>query len=245
MGCKARSLCRSGVRLDRSATRTCDHERAPVRPGVSGCFCHRCPKGFRDFVPSVFGAGFEPKDRCGRGALAGGSRADSPATPAPGPPGALRVSFAALEALFQGRDLSLRVRLILLALAVFLPALVAALWVISRAYDSERAGLERGLRETTRALSMVIDRELSQRETVARFLADSTASRRRAEPDRIGPARLLRAGAARHRRARRVGRAVDADRSDPQHAAAVRRGAAAGRRRTVRRLSVRHRPSRC
>jgi signal transduction histidine kinase/CheY-like chemotaxis protein len=80
-----------------------------------------------------------------------------------------------LEALFQGRDLSLRVRLILLALAVFLPALVAALWVIHRAYESERAGLERGLRETTRALSMVVDRELAQRETVARFLADSTA----------------------------------------------------------------------
>jgi signal transduction histidine kinase/CheY-like chemotaxis protein len=71
--------------------------------------------------------------------------------------------------------LSLRVRLILLALAVFLPALVAALWVIHRAYESERAGLERGLRETTRALSMVVDRELGQRETVARFLADSTA----------------------------------------------------------------------
>ena len=71
--------------------------------------------------------------------------------------------------------MSLRVRLILLALAVFLPALVAALWVISRAYDSERVSLERGLRETTRALSMVIDRELSQRESVARFLADSTA----------------------------------------------------------------------
>ena len=71
--------------------------------------------------------------------------------------------------------MSLRVRLILLALAVFLPALVAALWVIHRAYESERAGLERGLRETTRALSMVVDRELGQRETVARFLADSTA----------------------------------------------------------------------
>ena len=69
--------------------------------------------------------------------------------------------------------MSLRLRLILLALAVFLPALVAALWVISGAYDSERASLQRSLRETTRALSLVIDRELGRRETVARLLADS------------------------------------------------------------------------
>jgi signal transduction histidine kinase len=69
--------------------------------------------------------------------------------------------------------LSLRLRLILLALAVLLPALVAALWAISRTYDSERASLEGGLRETTRALSLVIDKELSKRETVARILADS------------------------------------------------------------------------
>jgi len=68
---------------------------------------------------------------------------------------------------------SLRLRLILLTLAVFVPALVTALWVIHGAYDSERASLERGLRETTRALSMVVDRELSQRETIARLLADS------------------------------------------------------------------------
>jgi hypothetical protein len=69
--------------------------------------------------------------------------------------------------------LSLRLRLILLALAVFLPGLVAALWVISRTYDSERAGHERGLRETARALSLVVDKELGKRETVARLLADS------------------------------------------------------------------------
>jgi signal transduction histidine kinase/CheY-like chemotaxis protein len=50
---------------------------------------------------------------------------------------------------------------------------VAALWVISRTYDSERAGLERGLRETTRALSLVVEKELGKRETVARLLADS------------------------------------------------------------------------
>ena len=69
--------------------------------------------------------------------------------------------------------MSLRLRLILLALAVFLPALIAALWVVSRAYDSERESMQRGLRETTRALSLVIDRELGRRETVARLLADS------------------------------------------------------------------------
>ena len=73
----------------------------------------------------------------------------------------------------EGIVLSLRLRLILLALAVLLPALVAALWVVSRAYDSERESMQRGLRETTRALSLVIDRELGRRETVARLLADS------------------------------------------------------------------------
>ena len=69
----------------------------------------------------------------------------------------------------EGIVLSLRLRLILLALAVLLPALVAALWVVSRAYDSERESMQRGLRETTRALSLVIDRELGRRETVARL----------------------------------------------------------------------------
>ena len=69
--------------------------------------------------------------------------------------------------------MSLRLRLILLALAVLLPALAAALWVIGRTYDSERAGFERNLRETTRAHSLVIDNELSKRETIARILADS------------------------------------------------------------------------
>ena len=70
--------------------------------------------------------------------------------------------------------MSLRVRLILLALAVFLPALVAALWIIGRTYESETVTLEHGLRETTRALSMVVERELGQRESIARMLADST-----------------------------------------------------------------------
>ncbi|HUP09422.1 MAG TPA: response regulator [Caldimonas sp.] len=69
--------------------------------------------------------------------------------------------------------MSLRLRLILLALAVFLPALVAALWVIGRTYDSERTNLERSLRETTRALSLVVDKELGKREIVARILAGS------------------------------------------------------------------------
>ena len=69
--------------------------------------------------------------------------------------------------------MSLRVRLILLAFAVLLPGLIAALWVISRTYDSERATLERGLRETTRALSLVVEKELGNRETVTRILADS------------------------------------------------------------------------
>jgi signal transduction histidine kinase/CheY-like chemotaxis protein len=69
---------------------------------------------------------------------------------------------------------SIRFRLLLLVLSLLLPAVVAAVWVIAETYDSERAANERTLRETTRALSMVVDGELERRTLVARMLSLSS-----------------------------------------------------------------------
>ncbi len=66
---------------------------------------------------------------------------------------------------------SIRSRLLLLVLSVLLPAVAAALWIIAQTYSAERRLLERNLRDTTRALSLVVDRELSQRAAIARVLS--------------------------------------------------------------------------
>lgn len=71
------------------------------------------------------------------------------------------------------RGFSLRTRLIALVLAVLLPALCAAVWVLGLTYRLEREGSEHVLKETTRALSLVLDRELAQRAMVLRALANS------------------------------------------------------------------------
>ena len=68
---------------------------------------------------------------------------------------------------------SIRARLLLLVLSVVLPAGAAGLWVIGQTYGAERAARERGLEDTSRALSLVVGRELEQRAAVARVLAQS------------------------------------------------------------------------
>jgi signal transduction histidine kinase/ActR/RegA family two-component response regulator len=68
---------------------------------------------------------------------------------------------------------SIRSRLLLLVLSVLLPALLAALWLIVRTYDTEREMQRNSLRDVTRALSMVVDAELRQRAAIARVLASS------------------------------------------------------------------------
>ena len=73
----------------------------------------------------------------------------------------------------SARGFSIRTRLIALVLAVLLPALCAAIWVLTLTYRMEREASERLLEETTRALSMVLDRELSQRAIVVRALSGS------------------------------------------------------------------------
>jgi signal transduction histidine kinase/ActR/RegA family two-component response regulator len=67
--------------------------------------------------------------------------------------------------------LSIRSRLLLLVLSVLLPAVLAASWVLVRAYEAEREAVDRHLRDTARALAMVVDRELVQRAAIARVLA--------------------------------------------------------------------------
>lgn len=71
------------------------------------------------------------------------------------------------------RGLSIRTRVIVLVLAVLLPALCAGLWVVSLTYRLERESNERLLEETSRALAMVLDRELTQRVVVVRALSNS------------------------------------------------------------------------
>ena len=68
---------------------------------------------------------------------------------------------------------SIRSRLLSLVLAVLLPGLLGAGWLISNTFAAERQAHERTLRDTSRALSMVVDIELTQRSTLARLLAQS------------------------------------------------------------------------
>ncbi|WP_132644889.1 ATP-binding protein [Rubrivivax gelatinosus] len=72
-------------------------------------------------------------------------------------------------------SLSIRSRLLLLVLAVLLPAVAAAAYVIARTFEAERSALERNLRDSARALSTVVDREIEQRATIVRVLATARA----------------------------------------------------------------------
>ena len=67
----------------------------------------------------------------------------------------------------------IRSRLVLLMMTVLLPATAGALFVVARAYQSERVGLQRSLRENALAMAQVIDRELARRVDVMRTLATS------------------------------------------------------------------------
>ncbi|MEP7208400.1 MAG: ATP-binding protein [Casimicrobiaceae bacterium] len=69
--------------------------------------------------------------------------------------------------------MTIRTRLILLVVAVFIPITIAAVIGIVMQYARERAAVEQSMRETTRALALVVDREIGKREVIARMLADS------------------------------------------------------------------------
>jgi signal transduction histidine kinase/ActR/RegA family two-component response regulator len=68
---------------------------------------------------------------------------------------------------------TIRSRLLLLVLALLLPVLLGVGWLIAHTFQAEREAHGRTLRETTRALSMLVDGELAQRATLARLLAQS------------------------------------------------------------------------
>ncbi len=68
---------------------------------------------------------------------------------------------------------SVRQRFLLLTFAIALPALIGAAVLVRDAYRFTRTQTERQLLETTRALSLVVDRQLGQSEAMLRALASS------------------------------------------------------------------------
>lgn len=72
-------------------------------------------------------------------------------------------------------SMTLRVRLLLLVLAVLIPTAGLFVWIVAATYLRETESAQQRLRETTRALALVVDRELDQRAAIARTLASSSA----------------------------------------------------------------------
>lgn len=68
---------------------------------------------------------------------------------------------------------TIRSRLLSLVLAVLLPALLGLAWLIGSTYEAEREAHQRNLRDTARAMSMLVDGELSRRATIAHVLSQS------------------------------------------------------------------------
>jgi signal transduction histidine kinase/CheY-like chemotaxis protein len=73
------------------------------------------------------------------------------------------------------RSTALRVRLVTLVLAVLIPALITAALLLANAYRHERASISRQMIETTRALSLVVDRQIGQDRVLLEALAASPA----------------------------------------------------------------------
>jgi signal transduction histidine kinase len=68
---------------------------------------------------------------------------------------------------------TIRSRLVLLVLVVLIPAAMLAVTGHGYVYRGERRGLERSLGETTRALALLVDREIARREAMLTTLAAS------------------------------------------------------------------------
>ena len=67
--------------------------------------------------------------------------------------------------------MSIRTRLILLALAIVLPGLVGALWGLNVLYNQQKEAASANLSEIVRAVASVVERELSSMENTLRTLA--------------------------------------------------------------------------
>lgn len=78
---------------------------------------------------------------------------------------------AVVRQLLRPMQISIRSRLLLLVLSVLVPAVAGAAWLVAQTYHAEREANERTLRDTTRALSLVVDREFDQRDAIVRVLA--------------------------------------------------------------------------
>ena len=88
-------------------------------------------------------------------------------------PLSLRSETAGLRLPRPAMPVTIRSRLLLLVLSVLLPAMLGLGWVIASAYEGERDAHQRNLRDTTRAISLLVDGELARRGTIARMLAQA------------------------------------------------------------------------
>ncbi|MCC6246673.1 MAG: response regulator [Rubrivivax sp.] len=90
-----------------------------------------------------------------------------------------------------GRPVSIRSRLLLLALAWVLPAVAAGLLMAYYSALAERDANLRMLRETARALSLVVEREIQQRVAIGRLLAESRSLDQLPELDDVDRTRFI------------------------------------------------------
>ncbi|MEO7775303.1 MAG: cache domain-containing protein, partial [Steroidobacteraceae bacterium] len=69
--------------------------------------------------------------------------------------------------------MTLRLRIVLFTISILLPAIAAGAWMVAATYSRERSASNATVRETVRALSLVVERELQRRDAIVRTLAAS------------------------------------------------------------------------
>ncbi|MCE4553111.1 response regulator [Roseateles cellulosilyticus] len=88
-------------------------------------------------------------------------------------PLSLRLPDAGVHLTHLSMPVTIRSRLLLLVLSVVLPGMLGVAWLIGSTYEAERDAHNRTLRDTARALSMLVDSELARRATIAHVLSQS------------------------------------------------------------------------
>ncbi|CAN5571632.1 hypothetical protein BH09PSE5_BH09PSE5_16710 [soil metagenome] len=101
-----------------------------------------------------------------------GAKPDSAAGPASD-----GVMQAARHATATPKSLSIRNHLLVYALMLIVPAVLGALWAAYASFEREQATAQRTMRETVRALSLVIDAEIARRVAILQTLALSPSLR--------------------------------------------------------------------
>src|SRR5215467_2710976 len=74
--------------------------------------------------------------------------------------------------------MTLRRRILLFAVFLLLPAIGGGAFLVAGTYARERAALEDTLRDTARAMSLVVDREFDRRAAIVQLLAASASLQR-------------------------------------------------------------------